>query len=241
MKQYAVSFNSRPQVVAVPLQNGQHVFVVDDALDQPERLVALAKDFGADFVHAPGSAFPGRQLLMPDEFSARLDDFFRVHIRSLLKGRRSLGMYSRLSRVVLAPQALDARQRICHRDSAGVDSKHSISASVLYLFNDPSLGGTVFFQPVGSEAAALALVQDASDLASAQFESKYHWPASYMTQPNTHFEVIGRVPAKWNRMIFYDGRLFHSSDIACPEKLDDPSGMGRLTVNGFFTCTRPAH
>lgn len=240
MKKYAVSFNPQPQIVAVALQNGHRVLVVDDALDHPERLVTLAQDFGADFVHAPGSAFPGRQLLMPDEFSAKLDDFFRLHIRSLLKGRRSVAMYSRLSRVVLEPQSLDARQRICHRDSAGVESKHSISASVLYLFNDPALGGTVFFQPVESEAAAQVLVQDASALDPTQFEFKYQWPASYMTQSNAYFEVIGRVPAKWNRMIFYDGRLFHSSDIACPEKLDDPSGMGRLTVNGFFTCTQPA-
>ena len=52
--------------------------------------------------------------------------------------------------------------------------------------------------------------------------------------------VIGRVAARWNRMIFYDGRLFHSSDITDPAKLNDPMGMGRLTVNGFFTCTRPA-
>ncbi len=240
MKKYTVSFNPRPRIVAVPLDNGERVLVVDEALDNPERLIDLAQDYGADFVYAPGSAFPGRQLLMPDDFSARLDDFFRLHVRNLLKSRRSVAMVSRLSRVVLEPQVLDARQRICHRDSAHIDPGHTISASVLYLFEDPSLGGTVFFEPVGSEAAAQALVEDASVMESAQFEAKYGWSASYMTQSNAHFRVIGRVAARWNRMIFYDGRLFHSSDITNPAKLNDPMGMGRLTVNGFFTCTRPA-
>ena len=240
MEKYTVSFNPRPRIVAVPLHNGDRVFVVDEVLDHPERLIDLARDYAADFVYAPGSAFPGRQLLMPDGFSARLDDFFRLHVRSLLNSRRSVAMYSRLSRVVLEPQALDARQRICHRDSADINPAHTISASVLYLFEDPALGGTVFFEPVGSEAAAQTLVEDASAMESTQFEAKYGWSASYMTQSNAHFRVIGRVAARWNRMIFYDGRLFHSSDITDPAKLNDPMGMGRLTVNGFFTCTRPA-
>lgn len=240
MKNYQVRFNARPQIDAVQLENGKFVFVVDNALDQPERLVKLAHDFSADFVCAEGSAYPGRQLLMPDDFSAKLDDFFRLHIRSLLKSRRSLRMYSRLSRVTLPPHMLDARQRICHRDSAGVDPSHTISASVLYLFENPTLGGTVFFEPTGSDAMADALVNDASTMTPTEFESRYHWSASYMTQSNAHFRVIGRVPAKSNRIIFYDGRIFHSSDITHPDTLDDPSGTGRLTVNAFFTCTRPA-
>jgi len=240
MENYAVSFNPRPRVETKQLESGEPVFVVDDVLDHPERIVQLARDFGNDFIHAEGSPYPGRQLLMPDDFSARMDEFFRLHIRALLKSRRSLKMYSRLSRVDLPPHMLDARQRICHRDSAGVDLLHTISASVLYLFGSPALGGTVFFQPVGSESATELLVADASILSSAEFGQRYAWPASYMTQSNAHFRVIGRVPAKWNRAIFYDGRIFHSSDIEHPEMLDDPEGVGRLTVNAFFTCTRPA-
>jgi hypothetical protein len=240
MEEYSVSFNARPHIDAVQLKNGQTIFVVDNALDRPERLVKLAHDFGAEFVHAEGSPYPGSQLLMPDDFSSRIDDFFRLHIRSRLKGRRSLRMYSRLSRVTMPAHLLDARQRICHRDSAGVNSDHTISASVLYLFDNPALGGTVFFEPVASDAVTESLVEDASNLSAAEFGIRHDWPPSYMTQSNAHFRVIGRVPAKWNRVIFYDGRIFHSSDIEWPELLDDPAGMGRLTVNAFFTCTRPA-
>ena len=240
MKNYSVNFNANPDVGVFQLQNKQLVFVVDNAIDHPEKLVELAQEYRDDFVYAPGSAFPGRQLLMPDNFSAKLDDFFRLHIRSLLKSRRSIHMYSRLSCVTLAAQTLDARQRICHRDSAGVNPGHTISASVLYLFEDASLGGTVFFQPVSSDAVTEGLANDAGVMAPMQFESTYYWPASYMTQSNAYFQVVGRVPAKWNRMIFYDGSIFHSSDITEPGKLDAAAGVGRLTVNGFFTCTRRA-
>ena len=240
MQDFSVKFNPRPQVVRVPLETGQSVFVVDDVLDHPERLVQLAQAVRAEFVQVPGNAFPGQQLLMDDAFSAQLDAFFRLHIRSLLDSRRSLQMFSRLSCVTLPPSQLDARQRICHRDSAGVNPRHSISASVLYLFEDVSLGGTVFFAPRGSPQETERLVNDASALDSQKFAAKYGWPASYMTQSNMYFKVIGRVPAKPNRIIFYDGNIFHSSDISHPEKLNAPESVGRLTINGFFTCTRKA-
>ena len=240
MQNFSVKFNPRPQVVRIPLETGQSVFVVDDVLDHPERLVALAHAVQTEFVQVPGNAFPGQQLRMDDAFSGQLDAFFRLHIRGLLDSRRSLQMFARLSRVTLAPDQLDARQRICHRDSAGVDPRNTISASVLYLFDDVSLGGTVFFAPRGNSYETETLVHDASALDSAQFAAKYGWPASYMTHSNMYFKVIGRVPAKPNRIIFYDGNIFHSSDISRPEKLNAPDGVGRLTINGFFTCTRKA-
>lgn len=235
-----VQLNPAPNIRIIRLLNGQSVFVVDNFVDQPERLTALAQEVRSEFVYAEGSAFPGLQLLMPPEFSGRLDEFFRAHIRSLVNGRRSVTMYSRLSRVNRAPALLDARQRICHRDNAEVHSSHLICASVLYLFKDPTLGGTVFFQPRLSAIETEQIVHDASDLEPAAFESRYDWPSAYMTQSNRYFEVIGRVPSLWNRAIFYEGSIFHSSDIQHPEKLNEPGGLGRLTINGFFTCTRRA-
>ena len=240
MQDFTVAFNPRPSIARVPLATGQSVFVIDDVLDRPERLVELARAVEAEFVQVPGNPFPGSQLRMDDGFSSQLDAFFRQHVRGLLDSRRSLEMFARLSRVTLPPSQLDARQRICHRDSAGVHPRHTISASVLYLFDDPALGGTVFFAPAGNPQETERLVHDASTLDKDVFAKKYGWPASYMAHSNMYFKVIGRVPAKRNRIIFYDGNIFHSSDIGQPEKLNTPGGVGRLTVNGFFTCTRKA-
>ncbi|MEO7251592.1 MAG: DUF6445 family protein, partial [Arenimonas sp.] len=57
---------------------------------------------------------------------------------------------------------------------------------------------------------------------------------------NQYFERIGRVEAKWNRMIFYDGRTFHSGEVGSSRALGGDPMSGRLTLNGFFTCTRKA-
>ena len=240
MNLFNVKFNASPKITRLNLATGQPVIVIDDILDEPGKMVALAASVGAEFVPALGSPFPGSQLLMDNGFSAKLDDFFRLHVREILGGRRSLHMYSRLSRVTTPSQDLDARQRICHRDNADVEVKNMIAASVLYLFEDPNLGGTVFFRHIGSLAETELLVHDASHLSPLEFEAKYDWPASYPTQSNRYFEVIGRVAAKWNRIIFYDGSIFHSSDISNPQLLTAPQHMGRLSINGFFTCTRKA-
>ncbi|OYU42702.1 MAG: hypothetical protein CFE44_22520, partial [Burkholderiales bacterium PBB4] len=97
MSDFSVRFNTHPRIVHVPLDNGQVVLVVDDVLDHPQRLVQLATAVNDEFVQVPGNAFPGRQIRMDDDFSAKLDSFFRLHIRGHLQGRRSLQMTARLS------------------------------------------------------------------------------------------------------------------------------------------------
>ncbi|GAH33624.1 unnamed protein product, partial [marine sediment metagenome] len=54
------------------------------------------------------------------------------------------------------------------------------------------------------------------------------------------FVHIGRVAAKWNRIVFYDGSMLHSGDIFAPDRLSADPLRGRLTLNGFFTSRRNA-
>ncbi|MGH9693519.1 MAG: DUF6445 family protein, partial [Bryobacteraceae bacterium] len=62
----------------------------------------------------------------------------------------------------------------------------------------------------------------------------------YMIGDNDFFARTGTIPARWNRMIFYDGSLLHSGDIETPERLTNDPATGRLTFNGFFTARRNA-
>jgi hypothetical protein len=85
------------------------------------------------------------------------------------------------------------------------------------------------------------LEHDSSTLDTAGFDAKYPEIArDYLQDPNAWFERIGRVDAAFNRMIFYDGRLFHSGEVAPPPARSGDPSTGRLTLNGFFTCSRPA-
>jgi hypothetical protein len=46
------------------------------------------------------------------------------------------------------------------------------------------------------------------------------------------------VEPRWNRMIVYPGTVLHSADIIAPRLLSGDPRTGRLTINGFFACTR---
>ncbi len=232
--------NPAPQLQTLTLSTGARVFVVDDFLLNPDDAVALAETVAPHFHNLAGHPYPGPQLLLPEALSAQLDAFFQQHCAGPLQVGRPLGMYARYSRVTLDPAQLDPRQRVCHRDDTGLDPSHAMAAMVHYLFPDEALGGTVFFRSLMSDAGGLQFRRDANSLDGAAFEAKYGVAAGYMTQSNHYFEVIGRVPAKWNRAIFYDGGIFHSGDILWSSPAAYQSGLGRLTLNAFFKSLKSA-
>jgi hypothetical protein len=231
-------FNPSPQISALHLFDDHYAYIVDDALAQPERWVALAAEQIDRFEPAAHNAFPGPELRLPDAVSARLDEFFLLHIRRRLHARRTLRMYSRLSMVTLPPEALEPRQWIPHRDRFDVPADQCVAASVLYLFADEALGGTSFFRPLRSPHEIDLLVHESGVLAREQFARKYGIGGGYMTATNGWFEKVCTVPPRWNRIVFYEGSLFHCSDIPRPESLSADPRAGRLTLNGFFTCRR---
>lgn len=231
-------FNPRPEIRALPIGDGQHCYVIDDALRDPEALVELAVRERHRFAQAPFNAYPGLELRMPDAFSAQLDDFFRLHVRARFGARRVRRMYSRLSLVTLAPSQLSPPQWQCHRDRLQRVPDECVAASVLYLFHDPALGGTSFYRPRLSERETEQLMYDAVVLDAPRFARERGLAPGYMVDGNAYFERVLTVEAAWNRLIFYDGAVFHSGHITAPERMRDDPRTGRLTLNGFFTCTR---
>lgn len=233
-------FNPNPKIDAVLIAGQQVGYVVDDALREPERMVEYALEHRDAFALAPFNAYPGLEFHLPRPLSAQLDEFFRLHIRRLFRARRTLEMYSRLSLVTLTPDKLRPIQWLCHRDRMGVSPQQCIAASVLYLFKDESLGGTSFFMPRHSAEETEALMRGAAVAAPNAFAEETGIVPGYLVDSNAYFEHVCTVPPRWNRMIFYDGSVFHSPDIRSPHKLNPDVIRGRLTLNGFFTCSRVA-
>ena len=231
-------FNPNPTIQTVDLMNGQQVFVIDDFVQDPQALADLARSSSQQFQTLAGHPYPGPQLALPEAMAAQFDAYFRQHFRARLQVGPALGMFGRFSRVMQDSTTLDARQRICHRDDSGLAPGQMMSAAVHYLFHDEQLGGTVFFRAVMPDQQIPDFLRNATTLDGEAFGSKYDIPAAYMTQSNRHFEVIGRVPARWNRAVFYDGSIFHSGDIQAPSA-GYQAGMGRLTVNAFFKSDKP--
>lgn len=231
-------FNPNPKIDTVVIDAQQRCYVIDDALAEPERWVDYAAKLQHEFRFEDFNAYPGPELRMPDGVSRQLDEYFMLHIRRHLGARRTLRMYSRLALATAAPEALQPPQWICHRDRMGVPPEHCVAASVLYLFKDAGLGGTSFFRSRLPPFQTDLLVHESGALPREAFAAKYGLNAGYMTQSNAYFEKLCSVPARWNRIIFYDGCQFHCSDITAPERLSANPRDGRLTLNGFFTCSR---
>ena len=233
LKPVELLINPQAQIQTVELIDGSQVLVVDDFALNPEVFESIAQSAGPAFKPLPGHPYPGPQLDLPPALTAPLQAFFDRHCRERLRAGKALGSMVRLSRVMQDGKTLDARQRICHRDDSGLKPGEMMSASVHYLFKDEQLGGTVFFRSKMNEEETKLFFHDANTLDAAAFGNKYDIPPGYMTESNRYFELIGRLPAKWNRIVFYDGGIFHSGDIQAPHGAYQ-SDLGRLTANAFF-------
>jgi len=237
---HIVEFNPRPRIERVALRGGAACWVIDDALLEPEALVEYAQARRAEFQPVDFNAYPGTLLPTPGPITQAVGDFFVQHMRRHFDARRIVHLHTRLALVTVPPAQLRPRQQLCHRDSVGIEPGHSIQASVLYLFGDESFGGTSFYAPVVPEPEVALLFHEADTLAPAEFAQKYTIDPGYMLGSNRYFDRVASVPARWNRLIFYDGSLLHSGDIAAPDRLSADPQLGRLTLNGFFTCRRNA-
>jgi hypothetical protein len=237
-EQPPVVFNPVPAVRKVPIAGGHHCLVVDNALSNPETLVEWAR--GATFEPPKGYPYPGVVLEASPSLTQASADFLTTHVRGHLGARRLLDLACRLSLVTLAPEQLAPVQWLCHRDRIAADPQTTLfAASVLYLFREPALGGTSFYVPRQTATQTDQLVADSQRLGASEFGQRYGLAAGYMGGSNAYFERVASVPAAWNRMIFYDGGLFHSADVGSASLDTDPS-RGRLTLNGFYTCRRNA-
>lgn len=231
-------FNPNASFQTVKLDAGHFCLVVDDALLEPQRMVQWAAARRDAFRTVDISVYPGIYVMAPEDVVAALNELFRQQVRRRFDARRCLRMHCRYSLVTLPPQELRPYQWLCHVDDATLDPRLSLQASVLYLFKDERMGGTSFYRPTRSDAEIAALYKDAKSLPGDEFTRRHGIRAGYMNAGNDYFERIGGIPAKWNRLIFYDGGMLHSSDIPSPEQLSNDPLTGRLTLNGFFTSRR---
>jgi Family of unknown function (DUF6445) len=233
-------FNPKPRIERLDLGGGAECWMVDDVLLEPEALVERAVAGRTFFELAPHNAYPGLEWRMGNEVSGPLHDYFMLHIRGLLQARRTVSMYSRLSLATLQPSQLQPLQRICHRDRFGVAGDQSVAACTLYLFKDPRMGGTSFFAPRQNPELTNTLIRQWHAMDNASFTRVVGSPPNYLTASNDYFELLHAVPAKFNRAVFYDGSIFHSSHIERADLLSADPACGRLTLNGFFICRRNA-
>jgi hypothetical protein len=57
-----------------------------------------------------------------------------------------------------------------------------------------------------------------------------------MTESNVLADLVGVIPARFNRLVFYLGSLPHGPYIRKPELLTKDFKTGRLTLNSFYSA-----
>lgn len=230
-------FRTDARASVEPIAPGHSAHVFDDVLTEPHRWVELAAQHQAQFARSPHNAYPGVELRMPDAVSARLAEYFAQHVRARFGARRTERFHSRLSLTTRQPHELEPRQWIPHRDQLEVEPGKLTAACVLYLFEDESLGGTVFFKRKRPLPETRVMIHESGQLSREAFAEKYGIAPGYHVESSEWFEKTASVAPRFNRLVFYDGgAVFHCGDLGAPEKFTDDPRTGRLTLNGFFVC-----
>lgn len=231
---------ANPVVTFVDTGGALPCVVLDNILDDPEKLVASAVAHRAAFQPAAANAYPGLELPLPDSVVQLFIEAFGRHARAALDVRRIVEGHGRLGLVTRTPDALSPIQRLCHRDRLLVGPDQRAIAGVLYLFRDPALGGTNFFTPRAPLATVEELMGRAAHMDDAEADRVLGLPRRYLTSSNDWFQFNAAIEGRFNRLIFFDGGGFHGSHILRPDLLSDQPDQGRLTLNLFFIGRRNA-
>lgn len=231
--------NSSARYRSCPLGDEEKCLVVDDFLEDPALVRAFAKLNKAKFGELPGNSFPGPEFELGKQYLNPLADWWRKHGGPFFGvGQHGCTMSARFSIATKPVAELSPGQRLPHIDSpptvAGKCRRYY--AGVLYLFDNPPLGGTCFFRPRRGVDVS-GLFSDVAALSEKELQDRYplfRGEPSYPVEGNRFMERVAAVEASYNRCVFYPSDFFHTSDIQHPELLKNNIDQGRLTVNIFI-------
>lgn len=158
-----------------------------------------------------------------------LHRYYRDHVFALIDGE---------------PSVLNARQRQPHYDD------FCDAAAVIYLNSpDRCAGGTSFWRHRGTGLARVPESLEDEWAAEAVINSRStsvetlirHCLDDALPDPGPGFPShdtrwwtrVASVPMRWNRLVIYDSRLFHTPDV--PVRFGSELEDGRLTQNLYFS------
>lgn len=215
---------------------GEHdVVFIDDFLEDPEALHAEALE--RRFEPYPGvsehKGYPGIRAEAPSEYTQHLVDLVEPLIRinfgvpEALPLRKSMCAFSLIT---AAPGQLGPLQRTPHFDAS---TPHHM-AVLLYLCGEQH-GGTGFYRHKATGIQRVTPDNRDRYLDAYQQELARRPPRPrYFADSDEHFELLGMMPGRRNRLVVYPGSLLHSACINPAISLSDDPRSGRLTVNSFF-------
>lgn len=230
----AFAIRMPPDIQSVQIGEHQVVFI-DNFLENPLAVVEAASQ--VSFAPYPGVAdrkgYPGIRAPVPADYSANLTALMEPLIRLNFGVPEALDLRKSecaFSLTTMQPDELGPLQRTPHFDAS---TPHHM-AVLLYLC-DGAHGGTAFYRH-----KATGLQQVTADNREAFLDTYYaelnaRPPAQrYFDDSDEHFEFLGMMPARFNRLVIYRGSLLHSAVVNPQLSLSSDPRTGRLTANSFY-------
>lgn len=205
------------------------IICIDDFLISLDFLKGYAAET-AHFYQEPKSSYPGIRAALPQEFLDAVTSLIAQPIRKVFRIPNKYQEYiarSDYSLVTSPPETLRPAQKIPHADSGRIGD-----FAILLYINDGGFGGTSFYR---HRATGIELLTD--------HHEKNYWSAvnnflceydnsnvGFIKGDDAHYEKIGTIDYKPNRLIIYPTALLHSGDLTA-QAIDDNPKTGRLTAN----------
>ncbi len=214
---------------------GQPVLVIDEVMERPAPLVAYAERqarFAAS--REAGNFYPGVRAPAPRGYVEGLYDALRPLMAATFgfSADTPAAISCALSLVTLPPARLNLAQRLPH-----IDTPNPRQFAVLHYLCDGSHGGTAFYRhrATGFEAIDEARSAEYLERLRGEIERDGAPPAAYIRGATPLFDQIGRVEARFNRLVVYRSQQLHAGVIERAESLSADPRLGRLTANTFIT------
>ncbi|MFC3116302.1 DUF6445 family protein [Cellvibrio fontiphilus] len=212
------------------------VICIDNFFSDPNRLV----DVAAKSLFAPYAAatqrkgYPGVRTAAPADYSLSLVNSVNELVRRefSIASPASIKLLQEAMCLMTVPEsALGPLQTIPHFDA----SNPHFFATLLYLC-DEAHGGTGFYRhnATGYETITPERCDHYLDVCYEELNTKRR-EKRYFADTDAAFTKTGFVPAKFNRLVIYQGCILHSANILSDISLQADPRKGRLTANVFFS------
>lgn len=209
------------------------VVVLDDPVVTTEDLLRYARE---EAVFAPDSEFqyPGVRARLPDRYVDVLAEQLVglvSHVYNPPRSAKPSLIHQVFSLITTRPEDLAPLQRVPH-----TDSRLPFYFATVHYLNAGEHAGTGFFRhrPTGFERLSEERYPRFIEAASAHLETQGLPAEKYIDATDDHFELLGEVGYRPNRLVVYPGNLLHSGLIKPDVDINDDPARGRLTANLFL-------
>ena len=212
------------------------VICFDNFLANPELLVSAAEQ--SEFTPYPMAVqrkgYPGLRTPAPAMYGKLLRDQVVDVIKKefeISAGSQLTMLQEAMCLMTLPAAELGPLQTIPHFDAINP----RFFATLLYLCGEEH-GGTAFYRHnrTGFEAITPERSDDYLDSCCEELNG-FRREKKYFSDSDQFFTKIGFIPARFNRLVVYQGCLLHSPNILSPISISSDPKRGRLTANVFFS------